>query len=516
MAIKKRPLSPRQKMINLMYVVLMAMLALNVSTEVLNGFSIVEESLNRTTNNSSTENDAIYDDFVKQMKTNPEKVKAWFEKATVVKNMSDSLYNFAQELKEAIVKEADGEDGDVDNIIGKDNLEAANQVMLAPGRGRGKQLFDEINSFRERIVKLIPGDRQRKIIESNLSTKLSDKAVTMGKNWQEYMFEDMPVAASVTLLSKLQSDVRYAEGEVLHALVSNIDVKDVRVNKITALVVPNSQTVVRGDKFSAKILMAAVDTTQKPKVFIGGREMKLEDDAYSFIATKTGEFDLNGYITMNNGRGDVMKREFSQKYTVVDPFATVSADLMNVLYAGYDNPISVSIPGVALNKVNATMIGGSLKPVGMGRYVARPASVGKDVTIVVSSTQTGKAQEVGKYTFHVRKLPDPTAYIKVGNDRFKGGSLNKKQLMDAKGIHAAIDDGLLDIEFKVTSFEAVFFDNMGNAVPMVSDGASFSSRQKDSFRKLSRNRRFYISRVTAIGPDGISRKLPSSMEIIVK
>lgn len=517
MAIKKRPLSPRQKMINLMYVVLMAMLALNVSTEVLNGFSIVEESLNRTTTNSSTENDAIYGDFVKQMKTNPEKVKAWFEKATVVKNMSDSLYNFAQELKEAIVKEADGDDGDVDNIERKDDLEAANQVMLAPGRGRGQQLYDEINSFRERIVKLIPGERQRKIIESNLSTELSSRARALGKNWQEYMFEDMPVAASVTMLSKLQSDVRYAEGEVLHALVSNIDVKDVRVNKITALVVPNSQTVVRGDKFSARILMAAVDTTQKPKVFIGGKETRLDkDDAYSFIASKTGEFDLNGYITMNNGRGETMKREFSQKYTVVDPFATVSADLMNVLYAGYDNPISVSIPGVALNKVTATMIGGSLKPTGMGRYIARPASVGKDVTIVVSSTQTGKPQEVGKYTFHVRKLPDPMAYIKVGNDRFKGGSLNKKQLMSASGIHAAIDDGLLDIEFKVQSFEAVFFDNMGNAVPMVSDGASFSSRQKESFRKLSRNRRFYISRVTAIGPDGISRKLPSSMEIIVK
>ena len=262
--------------------------------------------------------------------------------------------------------------------------------------------------------------------------------------------------------------------------------------------------------------MAAVDTTQKPKVFIGGKETRLEDDAYSFVATKTGEFDLKGYITMNNGRGEVMKREFSQKYTVVDPFATVSADLMNVLYAGYDNPISVSIPGVALNKVTATMTGGSLKPVGMGRYIARPASVGKDVTIIVSSTQTGKPQEVGKYTFHVRKLPDPMAYIKVGNDRFKGGALSKKQLMSANGIHAAIDDGLLDIEFKVTGFEAVFFDNMGNAVPMVSDGALFSSRQKESFRKLSRNRRFYVSRVTAVGPDGISRKLPSSMEIIVK
>ena len=122
---------------------------------------------------------------------------------------------------------------------------------------------------------------------------------------------------------------------------------------------------------------------------------------------------------------------------------------------------------------------------------------------------------MGQATFKVRKLPDPTPYIIVGTDRFKGGRLAKASLMGAGGIKAAIDDGLLDIEFRVTGFEAVFFDNMGNAVPMVSNGASFSERQKDAFRKLSRGRRFYISRVTAVGPDGISRNLPSSMEIIV-
>ena len=123
MAIKKRPVSPRQKMINLLYVVLMAMLALNVSTEVLEGFSVVEESLNRTTENATKENSSIYDSFAKQLQSNPEKVKAWFDKATSVKQMSDSLYNFAQELKVAIVKEADGKDGSLDAIKNKEDLD---------------------------------------------------------------------------------------------------------------------------------------------------------------------------------------------------------------------------------------------------------------------------------------------------------------------------------------------------------------------------------------------------------
>ena len=521
MAIKKRPVSPRQKMINLMYVVLMAMLALNVSTEVLNGFSIVEDSINRTTSNSAKENQRIYDSFVEQLKSNPAKVQAWYDKAQEVKQMSDSLYNFAERLKEAIAREADGEDADVHNIRNKEDLESANQVMLAPGRGQGKALYDAINSFRSRILAMTTDKSQRAVIESNLSTELPKNATTMGKNWQEYMFEDMPVAGAITLLSKLQGDIRYAEGEVLHSLVSNIDVKDIRVNSLKAFVIPNAQTVVRGDKFSARIVMAAVDTTQVPDIYIGNRKMELHDGLYETVCGRTGEFNLAGYIEMLNGSGERIRRDFSQKYTVVDPSATVSADLMNVLYAGYSNPISVSVPGVPINKVQATMSGGTLQPVGAGRYIARPSAVGKDVTITVLSNNTGRSQQMGQFTFHVRKLPDPTAYIAMHDDhgnptRYRGGAMSKANLMAIEGIGAAIDDGILDIGFKVLSFETVFFDNMGNAVPMVSDGAKFSARQKDTFRKLQRNRRFYISRVTAVGPDGIQRKLNASMEVIVK
>ena len=514
MAIKKRPVSPRQKMINLMYVVLMAMLALNISSEVLNGFSIVEESLNRTTANSSKENEVLYEGFADQMKANPQKVKEWFDKATAVKRMSDSLFNYAQRLKLEIVREADGKDADVLNIKNKDNLEAASHVMLAPGTGQGRKLYDAINSFRERILAMVSDDHQRSIIESNLTTRLPKNAHAMGKNWQEYMFEDMPVAGAVTLLSKLQSDVRYAEGEVLHTLVSNIDMKDIRVNKLSAFVIPESRTVISGDQFSAQIVMAAVDTTQQPEIYVGGQ--RISNSLYRFTAGAVGEHQFGGYITMRDGAGNTIRRDFTQKYTVVAPSATVSADLMNVLYAGYDNPISVSIPGVPLNAVQASMSGGSFRNIGMGKYIARPSTVGSDVTINVASNDNGKSRQMGKFTFHVRKLPDPAAYMSVGTDRFRGGSIAKASLMGTQGIKAAIDDGILDIEFKVVGFETVFFDNMGNAVPMASSGANFSERQRDTFRKLSRGKRFYISRITAVGPDGITRKLNGSMEVIVK
>ena len=521
MAIRKRPVSPRQKMINLMYVVLMAMLALNVSNEVLNGFSIVEESLKRTTSNATMENLAIYDDFAVQMKKNPQKVKQWYDKSQEVKEMSGKLYDLVDELKHAIVVEADGEDGDVRNIRNKEDLEAASQVMLSPARGRGKELFDAINTYRANLLKMVTTPRQKKLIISTLTTEVPKSAQTMGKNWQEYMFEAMPAAAAVTLLSKLQSDVRYAEGEVLHTLVQNIDVKDIRVNALEAFVIPNSQTIVRGDKFSAHIVMAAVDTTQVPDIYIGNQKVTLNDNLYERICGATGDFTLAGYLETVNGNGERIRRDFSQKYTVVDPSATVSADLMNVLYAGYNNPVSISVPGVPLNKITATMSGGTLQPVGPGRYIARPSTVGQDVTFTVMSTNTGHAQQMGQFKFRVRKLPDPTPYINMKDEhgnptRYKGGGLAKGQLVAADAIGAAIDDGILDIAFRVQSFETVFFDNMGNAVPMASEGAQFSARQKENFRKLTRNRRFYISRVTVVGPDGLTRTLQNPMEVIVK
>lgn len=515
MAIKKRPISPRQKMINLMYIVLLAMLALNISTEVLNGFAVVEESLARTTNNASSENAALYGDFKNQMAANPTKVKAWFDKATDVKNMSDSLCNLAQELKLAIVREANGEDATLADAENNDNVDAAGTVMLAPITGKGQLLYDAVNSFRSRILNYVNDPGQRKLIASSLATVVPRKPNTLGKNWQEYMFENMPVAAAVTLLTKLQNDVRHAEGTVLHTLISNIDLKDIRVNKLSAFVVPEKTTLYPGERFSANIVMAAMDTTRQPEIYVNGSRVNTVNGQYGFTAGGVGEHRFNGYILMRNANGDILRRDFSQKYSVipVPGGATLAADLMNVLYAGFKNPISVSVPGVPQNAVSVSMRGGTLSPIGAGRYIAVPAAVGSDVTFTVSARDGGRVRSFPPFTFKVRKLPDPTPYIAIGTDRYKGGNLTKAALMGASHLNAAIDDGILDIQFKVTGFSVVFYDNMGNAVQMASDGAGFTERMRGQFRRLSHGRRFYITEVKAVGPDGLARTLPGAMEV---
>ena len=298
------------------------------------------------------------------------------------------------------------------------------------------------------------------------------------------------------------------------------DVKlvELNVSEMNAFVIPEKTTLYAGERFNSQVVMAAIDSTQRPEIYVNGSRLQNADGRYSFTAGGVGEHQFSGYILMKGKEGEEIRRNFSQKYTVlpVPNSATVAADLMNVLYAGYANPISISVPGVPANAISASMSGGSFVSKGNGHFVATPSTVGKDVTIHVTARDKGQVRSLPPFVLHVRKLPDPTAYIAMGTDRFRGGGLAKANLMGATGIHAAIDDGLLDISFKVVGFETVFFDNMGNAIPLASAGASFSARQREEFRKLYRNRRFYISHIRAVGPDGIMRTLPSSMEVIVK
>ncbi len=503
-------------MINLMYVVLMAMLALNVSTDVLKGFDLVGDSLDRTTGNAEKENRALYDDFDARLRSNPAKVRPWYDRARQVRAASDSLCQMAEQLKWAIARETDGAEGHPRNLRNKEDLDAAGVIMLNPVSRRGQLLRQRIDRYRNFITSLLGDRREQALIASNLTTEVPKHPDNLGKNWEEYMFESMPSIAAITMLSKLQSDVRKAENEVLHTLASNVDVKDIRVNQLNAYVLPEATTLFPGDEFRSHIFMAAIDTTRRPEIFVNGRRIGA-DGRYNFRVGAPGEYTFGGYITMPNASGELVRREFRQKYQVIAPptGATVAADLMNVLYAGYDNPLSVSASGVSANDISLSMTGGTLTDRGGGKYVARPAKVGQEVQFTVTGRVNGKAQTMGAFAFKVRKLPDPTAYISVGDDSFRGGRIAKGSIIGARQLGAAIDDGLLNIPFRVLGFECVFFDRLGNVIQRRAEGAAFTDDQRNIIRSLSRGHRFYISSVRVVGPDGIERTLPSALEVIV-
>lgn len=511
-------MSPRQKMINLMYIVLTAMLALNVSSDVLNGFTLVEDGLKRTNSNVSDRNAALYMQLEEFTRQNPQKGKPWLDKAADVRRQTLSLYKYIDSLKLAIVRDADGVDGKVDNILNQDNLEASSKVMVT--YGNGAKLERRLAAYRKYIAAYIADPKKQAAIQKALATEpVLQKGSMIKVPWVSGMFENMPVVASVTLLSKLQNDLLFAEGEALQTLVASVDAGDVRVNKLDAFVIPNSKLVMRGGKYSADIVLAAVDTTQRPAIFVNGRQLPANTRTYEFMAGQTGTFTYSGYLDVTRGDGTTSRYPFQSDYTVIEPTATVSATMMNVLYAGINNPISISVPGVAQNAVSATMTNGSLTRSG-DHWNAHPKRVGAECVITVTATLEGRSQTVSTSTFRVRKLPDPTAYIaykdsKGNENHYKGSKpFAKSLLLAANGLDAAIDDDLLNVHYSVVDFETIVFDSMGNAMPEKSAGSRFSERQKTSFRRLSRGKRFYITRIRAKGPDGIVRDL-SPMEVIV-
>ncbi|WP_080903170.1 gliding motility protein GldM [Parabacteroides sp. Marseille-P3160] len=521
MPVANKPNSPRQKMINLMYLVFIAMMAINVSTEVLDGFELVESSLRTSIENATHRNTLVADDMEAYFKSNPEKVREWYEKSKEVQRRSDSLYTYIEELKRKIVKEADGEKGDPRNIDHKDDLEAASRVMLAPVTGEGKKLRGTIEDYRKMIGQMLLTDTAKlRILESTLTTQAPRKAGLNIRTWETALFENMPVAAAITLLTKLQSDVRYAEGETLSSLLNSVDVGDYRVNQIVAQVIPQSQIVMKGSPYRANIVLSAVDSTKRPRIFVNGKALPEQSQGLFTVNTgAVGTFPIKGYVELPGSDGGIVRHNFESEYYVTEPTATVAPVLMNVLYAGIENEIRIAVPGVPSGNVTATMTNGTLTKRG-DLWVARPSKVGTDAIISVHARMSdGRNLEMAQNTFRVRQLPDPLPYLEYkdasGNlRRFKGGTIAKRSLVDAEGIFAAIDDGILNIQFDVISFELTFYDSMGNAIPEVANGSKFSQRQKDRIRNLSRGKRFYIARVVAKGPDGVQRTLPV-IEVIV-
>lgn len=512
-------MSPRQRMINLMYIILTAMLALNVSSDVLNGFSQVQAGLQKTTDNLTAKNAAQFL-YLKQLyEENPQKTAPWLAKGTMVRERTDSLYNTLESLKIAIARQADGPQADYRHLINNDDLEASSAWMLNPVSQRGKKLREAVDAYRAFILTQISDPDKRKAVEQLLSTAVTTPKGTVGPvSWEQINFENMPVIATVTFLTHLQTNLRQAESEAMTSIINSIDMGDVRVNSLDAYVIPQSTMIMQGGRYSADIVLAAVDTTKRPRIFVGGREIK--GGHYEFSPGSTGTFDYSGYIEVLKADGSLSKYPFKSSYTVIEPMATISPTMMNVLYAGIDNPISISAPGVPMSAINASISNGSLTRSG-DHWVARSSAVGSEAKITVSATLDGRTVQLGAMTFRVRKLPDPLPFIAykdaAGNTQHYKGTprrLPKAALMSASGLGAALDDGVLNITYHVVSFSTTFFDSMGNAIPENSAGSSFSPRQVEQFRRLKVGKSFFISNIKAKGPDGITRDIPP-MEVVL-
>ena len=242
-------MSPRQRMINLMYIVLTAMLALNVSSDVLNGFSQVQDSIDRTNLNMTARNGIQFDYLKGLYEQNPAKAGQAYQRGSDLKRRSEDLYNQIENYKVLIARNADGEDADYRKLVNNDNLESSSVVMLNPTTMEGTKLRKVLGEYATFVSGLINDDDKRKAVIEMLATKDTPAPGTVTPlPWERRMFENMPAVAAVTLLTKLQNDIRQAESEALSSLITSVDIGDVRVNELNAYVIPNSNLIIRGGK----------------------------------------------------------------------------------------------------------------------------------------------------------------------------------------------------------------------------------------------------------------------------
>ncbi len=493
---KNCPETPRQKMIGMMYLVLTAMLALNVSTDILNGFKLVDDSLHASLNATEERNVAMMKNFQQATLENPEKNQEWFDLATEMVAKSDSMYDYIQDFKYNIAKLADGEEADpeVRNVVGTSNLDVTGQYGIV--EGNGAILRKELNRYREYLISLSPKDS----VEFNTLF-----ATPQGKNsdgdpisWEATLFEGMPVGASITLLTKIQNDIRTAQSEMIQHLQIATDASDLRVNKMEALVIPASKYVIQGSKYSAQIVLAAVDTTQTPAYFINGAQIG-EDGLYEFTASGLGAHTYSGQIVVKGPDGEETAYPFESDYSVGEPSVTISNTDLNVMYRDYDNKFSISVPGVSNDKIKVSVNGATIKQ-SKGLWLIRPTGKSKEITISVSADMgEGRVQSMGSQKYRVKELPKPGAYLKSGATEYAEGRITRNALLsdNATVIASYGPDGLLDLKYTVTSFQLQTPMGLKQA-----RGNKFTSQQLADLKKLKKGAMITIVDIRAKGVGG--------------
>jgi gliding motility-associated protein GldM len=515
-------------MIGMMYLVLTAMLALNVSKEVLDAFVLVDNGLSVTTEAFAAKNQTQYDRFAFLNADNEEKVGEWMDRANEIKRRCDDIHSYIQQCKIDIISYKDEDaihDGHIDwhHVKVKDNLETGATIMITEDGGRrSKELKQKLEETREYMISIID-DKETYAstvasIEHNLSTdppeKISHKRGKAAEEekanmtWESGYFETMPLAAVITLLSKMQADVRNVEAEVLNYMMSQVDAGSIPVNALEAVVLADKSLVFPGEEYTARVMLAAYDSTKLPVVTLSdGTQLEVEQGKgiYSTTSNNIGIRTWGGTITLEH-EGQRYERPFEATYEVGQATATVSATKMNVFYRGIPNPVAISAGSVAESSVDARINSPhSIRRTGPGEYIVRPGSTGDMATVSVYSQEDGESTLMTRMAFRVKDLPTPVAKIpgsRAGQANLSAGALSRLTTVEAEA-----ENFEFEVQFKVTEFSVVATGSGGISAEYPGDGERFTTQQLNIFRNLGVGQSFQIKDIKAIGPDGKVRQL---------
>ena len=499
------PETPRQKMIGMMYLVLTAMLALNVSAAILNGYTQVDDSLHATIETMQDSNAETYATFKAALDKNPEKTQEWYDKAMEVKRVSDEFFEYVQTFKDDMVLLADGKkakkDAKVSEIGKKDDTNIPAQYAIS--EGNATVLKEKINRFREFLIKFtenVPGatmfhEEMNRTFVTEDGTNAEGDPVT----WENMIFNEMPMCASITILTKLQNDIRHCEGVATRLLLGATDAGDLRVNKFNAYVIPSANYVVKGTKYTAQVILAAIDSTQTPEYYVNGQKLN-NKGIYEVVANTVGVQKIVGKIGYMDQQGVMQYLPFEREYTVGEPTATISNTDLNIMYRGYDNPFSISVPGVSAHLLQVKCAQASIKQEG-NMWVIRPNADSPDqLNIEVYANIGGTPTIMGSQLYRVKNLPRPDAYFEINGVPTEDTRVPRAQLINPKNRIVASygADGLVQAKFEITGFQV----KLPTGASIQVKGDRFDNKALDAIKKLKQGNTVNLMYIKAKGPDG--------------
>ena len=433
------PREPRQKMINMMYLVLTALLALNVSSEILNAFKTVNNSLEKT----NTVVNASTTDILTSLKAKlndpgtAEKARIWAPKADSASTYAKALDAYIQGLKDQILQKAGADYAKGDSSYKEDNLDIATRMMV--DKGEGKTLFNSLQKYQADLFAL---DSRIKGLSLPIDLGMPKTQNKSNKSWEAAYFHMVPTVAALTILSKFQNDVKVSENKVVAFCHEQVGKVEVQQDAYAAIAVADATYVLPGQEVNVTAGVGGFSTKVSPRISINGQGVNVDADGTAKLkitGSALGAHSIPVHIEYTDQNNKIIKVDKKIDYTVGQSNAAVQLDKMNVLFIGVENPVTVSGSGSADQlKVGMSGGGGSLSG-SKGHYTARVTQE-TDNCIISVTTPDGKTTPV---RFRVRSIPDPTPYI----GQVKSGDMPAGAFKSQAGVRAIVENFFYETQF---------------------------------------------------------------------
>jgi gliding motility-associated protein GldM len=497
--------TPRQKMIGMMYLVLTALLALNVSTEVLRSFLIVNDGIVATNRNFETKVESVYAMFERALAENKEKVQENFDKAMEARRLTAEFRQYVQATRAELISLATGlpvaetVNFDPHDISRQDDYDTPSMFLVE--QGKGTEVRQKIIEFESNMMALLPNEEAKSRIVTPFNvTGPFKNASGQDVSWEMANFYKAIIVAAITTFNTLENAAMNLEFDVTNELFKLISAGDMTFDNVVARIVPKSTFVALGENFEAEIFLVAFDSKTRVTANVNGQNLNSVNGIVTFKSptTKEGVFPVSGYLDVPGGD----RYSFKTEYVVAAPSATVAADQMNVFYIGVDNPITVAVSGVDPTSVRTSIsgAGGTLTPIAgqAGGYIVRVTSRG-DATVTLSAVSGNETKTMAASKFRVKAVPDP---IVVANGVDEHATfVDKNVLAGAGGLIARMKDFDFQLNVQVVSF-TMTTTVAGDFTEFKSTNNRFTEQMITQIRNARRNQRIYFENIVVQMPTG--------------